>query len=198
MSANVDGLGFNKEMGPVIIEAKNVGSIQGRVAWDNGNVPGHYYSQVQHYMAVMGPEFEVGIVCALFNGNHYETRIVERNEEYIKDLLEAEKELWQRVKDKRFKDLLDDTHATQTALDKLYKQHIEETITTDDPGVLEHVKTYLQCNQDLKAIETKKREAKSHLKEVLGEHTEALLDGYVIRWKPNAKGVRRFEIKREG
>ena len=198
MSANVDGLGYSKEMGRVIIEAKNVGSIQGRVSWDNGNVPTHYYSQVQHYMCVMGEEFEVGIVCALFNGNHYETRIVERSNEFIKELLEAEKELWARVQEKRFKDLVDDSPATEKALNKLYSKHIEETLVTDDPEVLEFAKLYLKCNEELKALDTKKREAKSYLKEFLGEKTEAILDGFIVKWKPTLNGSRRFEVKKEG
>ena len=197
MSANLDGVGWSKELGFTILEAKNIGSRIGAAEWNSGNIPKHYFCQLQHYFCVMGPQFQNALICGLFSGNHFESRLVERDENFIETLVDAERELWSRIKEKRWKDLIDHTTSTSKALDQLYKDHQEKTITLDDEKSVEAANNYVEANQTIKEQEIIKTESKNHLKEMLKDHQEALIDGFVVRWKTTSRGERRFEIRKE-
>lgn len=197
MSANLDGVGWSKDLGWTILEAKNIGSRIGARDWNSGHVPKHYFCQLQHYFCVMGPEFQNALICGLFSGNHFESRLVERDENFIETLVDAERELWSRIKEKRWKDLIDDTNSTSSALDELYKHHKEKTIILEDEASREAAKRYVEANALIKEQQSIKTKSKNHLKEQLKESTEALIDGYSVRWKTTSRGERRFEVKKE-
>lgn len=100
MNANLDGLCHASHQ--VTIGGRTVEGVGGHEIKTSANgdgfgddeIPDSYYCQVQHYMAVTGlPWF---ILTAFFlnnkNARHY---IITRNDDFISDLIEKEKDFWE-------------------------------------------------------------------------------------------------------
>jgi putative phage-type endonuclease len=91
MRASVDGLSFD---GSTVLEIKCPLSRRDRVAAQQGQVPTHYYAQLQH---------ELEVSCATevhywsFDGSRGALVTIKSDREYLKRLLDAEAEFWQRV-----------------------------------------------------------------------------------------------------
>lgn len=91
MTASFDRLIIGENAG---LEIKTASSFK-RQEWDAGEIPPPYYLQCLHYMAVSG--FSKWYIAALIGGNHFTCWQIDRNEEDIKALLEAEADFWDKV-----------------------------------------------------------------------------------------------------
>ena len=99
MNANLDGICHAENQ--VTIDGVTVQGIGGHEIKTSGNgegfgdgeIPDSYWAQCQHYMAVMGYNWFILTVFFLTSrtGKHY---IVERNENFIENLIDAEKSFW--------------------------------------------------------------------------------------------------------
>ena len=63
--------------------------------WEGDEIPDAYFVQCQHYMLVTGAER--WYIAVLIGGNKFVWKVVERSEDDIKALLEAEKAFWNLV-----------------------------------------------------------------------------------------------------
>jgi putative phage-type endonuclease len=90
--ADLDGVvGCVKGMGG--LELKTADRSMAK-EWKEGELPDGYYCQIQHYNAVTGwPWFYV--FCLL--GKHPIIRYVPRNQPFIDDLMERERQLWEMI-----------------------------------------------------------------------------------------------------
>jgi putative phage-type endonuclease len=87
MRANLDGW---CEADVAVFEAKHVS------AWDKpDNVVSRYYPQLQHLMCVT--ETGVAYLSVFYGNNKHEWYAVERDDDYIADLVERERAFWQHV-----------------------------------------------------------------------------------------------------
>lgn len=94
MIANTDGTiqTVPDQEGPGVYEGKTT-SVFNAAQWSEG-VPLYYQIQVQHYLAVTGLRW--GSLCVLILGDREPLRWVdiERNEQFIDDLVERERRFW--------------------------------------------------------------------------------------------------------
>lgn len=90
MMASLDGLSMG---GDIIVEIKNANKLDHEMA-RNGKIPEKYYPQLQHQLDSLP-----GSVLHYWSFNNNEGVLVEveRDEGYIKDLIAAEGEFWQKV-----------------------------------------------------------------------------------------------------
>lgn len=93
MMASLDGVALD---GEIFVEIKNCNAGDHELA-KQGKVPEHYYPQVQHQLACTGLQ-----KMHYFSFHNNEGVIVEvkRNEEYINQLIEKEKQFWKCVQEK--------------------------------------------------------------------------------------------------
>lgn len=93
MMASLDGLALDEE---IFVEIKNCNASDHELA-KQGKVPDHYYPQVQHQLACTGLQ-----TMHYFSFHKNEGVIVEvkRNDEYITQLIEKEKQFWKCVQEK--------------------------------------------------------------------------------------------------
>ena len=89
MIANLDGRVVGEPAG---FEAKTAFSAD---YWEDGMLPPHYYAQVQHYMAVCG--FQFFYVAVLIQGRRLLWMKVDRDQNYIDNLVAEEAAFWQLV-----------------------------------------------------------------------------------------------------
>ena len=90
MLANLDGV-INLDGEMCIFEAKTASAYK-LDNWQSG-IPPEYMLQVQHYMAVTGAVKTY--IAALIGGNHFEYRLIERDDEMIAKIITMEKLFWE-------------------------------------------------------------------------------------------------------
>lgn len=90
MLADFDRLIVGEKAG---LECKTV-SPYSADKWSDGKIPMHYQMQVQHYLAVSG--YDCWYIAALIFGKEFIIRKIERDEEFIANLITIEENWWQR------------------------------------------------------------------------------------------------------
>jgi putative phage-type endonuclease len=171
MLANIDGfidldlddLG-EKRIG---LEIKTGGSFQLK-DWggmDGDEIPETYYAQVQHYMAVTG--VTEWVVFGLI-GNRRVYRPVHRNETYIANLVEEEREVWRAIESNdplQFPAPIG-LDAEDAAIRRL------TTPMTDEEVDLSHIETiidrYQSLSDEIKDMTKAKKEAQQIIKATMG------------------------------
>lgn len=91
LRASVDGVAAN---GTAVVEIKCGESVYRKVA-ASGDVPGYYYGQLQHILAVI-PLESIDFYCYLPGRPELHLKVA-RNERYIGRLLETEYLFWQKL-----------------------------------------------------------------------------------------------------
>jgi len=87
MRANLDGLCDDEA---VVFEAKHVS------AWDKADkVVSRYYPQLQHCMAVVGSQ--MAYLSVFYGNNQWDYYTVQRDEDYLAELIERERAFWWHV-----------------------------------------------------------------------------------------------------
>ncbi|MFR8758810.1 MAG: DNA-binding protein, partial [Clostridium sp.] len=95
----------------------------------DGGIPKEYQLQVQHYLAVCG--LKRAYIAVLIGGNHFLYYQVERDEEMIEKLLEAEKDFWEAHVLADVPPVPDDSKATSKYLDEKYSDPVEDIVRLD-------------------------------------------------------------------
>ena len=91
MLANLDGvIRIYDEF--CLFEAKTASAYKSD-EWKNG-IPQEYLLQIQHYMAVTGA-IRTSYIAVIIGGNHFEYRIIERDDKMIADIIAMEKQFWE-------------------------------------------------------------------------------------------------------
>lgn len=102
MFANFDRLGQRRGERPALIEIKTGGmdlhKNQGN--WGEpgtAEIPDEHYVQVLQQFALAGERYQTAYVPALLGGNDYREYVVQRDNEAIQNLIDLEKDFWQKV-----------------------------------------------------------------------------------------------------
>ncbi|AFC28367.1 hypothetical protein PM3016_1442 [Paenibacillus mucilaginosus 3016] len=187
MLANIDRWVIGKNEG---LEIKNT-SEYNRDEWAGDKVPVEYMLQCNHYMAVTGAER--WYVAVLIGGWDFQWRIIERDEELIRNLIEIEYNFWHNHV------LAKQPPAYGHQDTGLLKDRFPES----RPGAnmelgeehSELIRLVFDSKKALKRAEETHETAKNRMKAVMGEHETAWFQGEpVFTWKSNKKGVRSFKI----
>jgi predicted phage-related endonuclease len=139
-----------------IFEIKNVDSWQYKEKWIDGQPPRHIYCQVQHQMLVAG--YQEAFIGVLAGGNEPHLVRIERNEEFISEILKRSEDLWRRVCE-------NDPPAQQQGKDDwVYQQFAEPGKVIGAAGdAVELVKKYRQWNTVASRANRKKAELKGRI-----------------------------------
>lgn len=110
--ASVDRLVVGEDAG---LECKTASGYMEK-EWEGDEIPDAYFVQCQHYMLVTGAER--WYIAVLIGGNKFVWKCVERSEDDIKALLEAEKAFWRKVETKEMPDVDGSESCTQALAEK--------------------------------------------------------------------------------
>lgn len=176
MVANID----RKVVGEnAILECKTANQYLAN-EWQDDEVPASYLLQVQHYLFVTGAE--VGYIAVLIGGQKFVWKEVQRDEELIEVIIEAEKEFWKMVQDKT-PPALDGSSAAEKYLKERYKEAEEDKSIELGFEYKDKIKTYLDMKVQLKNFETQVKELENHIKFEIGNAEYAHAPGYSLSWK---------------
>lgn len=179
MLANVDRTVIGENAG---LEIKTAGVRQCR-KWKDDEIPDAYYCQCLHYMAVTGADR--WYIAVLIGGNEALYKTVERNEDDIKALIEAEAGFWKLV-ETRTPPPVDGSDSCAAALSAQYKggdPNFSVVLQSDAEDVIESLENDKAIMDALKKQITEKE---NQLKALLGNAEEGTTDHYRVLWKTQA------------
>lgn len=161
---------------------------------ENGEIPAQYYAQCQHYMLVKGYDkmylailvFQRGIYCLE----------VERNEEFIKELLAAEIDFWTNYIEKDQMPPPDGSDASMEAIKQIYPSDTNPQMQL--PNADAEIKRYLELGKAIKDIEEEKKKIQAQLCARLGDTGVGIDTEYACSWKTQARtSVDSAKLKKE-
>jgi putative phage-type endonuclease len=192
MVAHLDGIIYcEKEKTPGVLEIKNVSEWK-KDEWQNGEAPAEYLVQIQHNMEVT--DFRWGYLVALIGGNHLEMLRVERDENLIRQIVEAEREFWNENIIKRVPPAFG--ASDEDILKALYPQAEEKKCITLPPSldVLLDERDTLKLR--IKELESQLETIENMLKGELGEAEKGVTQYHEVRW-PNVYRLNEKQLLQE-
>lgn len=154
MLANVDRTVVGENAG---LEIKTAGVSQYK-KWQDDEIPDAYYCQCLHYMAVTGADS--WYIAVLLGGNEAVWKKIDRNEDDIQTLIEAEKNFWNLVQTKTpppidgsescanaLRDKYADGEDAEVALDESFDKLIDEIMA--DTKTIDMLKENIQLRKNM-------------------------------------------------
>ena len=185
MLANVDRLVIGHKAG---LECKTAGQYTAD-DWAMG-VPEFYQAQVQHYMAVTG--YKVWYVAVLIGGQEFKFFKLTRDNQFIKELIETERDFWQKVENKT-PPPIDGTRASSELIKRLYPEAEKGKETELPYEAYQLIQQYDQACEDEKRVKLLKDEAANNLKDMLGTAEKGFIHDRQVTW--SSVTSKRFDSK---
>ena len=192
MTASFDRLLVGEDAG---LECKTSNAFK-QSEWDEGEIPPSYYVQCQHYMMVSGlPRW---YIACLIGGNHFVSWIVERNEEDIIALEQAEVDFWDKVQ-RHIMPRVDGSDSSASSLQKIYKGGNVEPVTLPMESI-ELLKRFDELKAMKADIETQVKDVQNKLCAMLGDNEIGIIcegeeNERIITWK-TVSGRTTIDTKR--
>lgn len=180
LTANIDRRVVGENAG---LEAKTMGSFNG-YNLEAGEIPSHYYCQVQHYMMVMGFDKMYLAILVLQRGLY--TFEIPRNDDFIRQLREAEVDFWTNYVEKNVVPEPDGSDASLATLKEFYPQSAKGTEVTI-PGLDRLVQDYKAAADREKEAKELKTTIQSQICAKLGSNEVGLGVAYGVSWKSQSK-----------
>jgi putative phage-type endonuclease len=177
IKANVDRMVVGES---AVLECKTANAFLAK-EWEGDEIPATYLVQVQHYLMVTGKE--KGYIAVLIGGNRFIWKDVERDEELINMIFEAEKHFWEFHVQQFNPPELDGSSAAEKYLKEKYDraENGKEIVL---PGECKDLLVqYEKIKSDEKLIKTAKTEIENKIKQELKEAETGLIDSYIVSWK---------------
>ena len=185
--ANVDRMIVGENAG---LECKtaNVLSLQ---RYKNGEYPSEYYCQCMHYMAVTGAER--WYLAVLVFGTEFKIFTIDRDEEEIAALMEAERSFWENNVQKHEPPAPMGTEQNDETLSAMYPTG-EPDKKIQLVGFDKALTRYAEVKALIKKLESEKKEIEQNIKAEMGDAVRADTDKYKISWR----NVQRKDIDTAG
>ena len=186
--------GDNKKEG--ILECKTISAFAAKV-WEI-EIPPMHVAQLQFYL--LQADLEYGELATLKDGKYFEVLPFERNEEFIRLIIESSKDFWDRVTRARilkqdgkpYEQLepeIDNQEAYKSFLSERYKaepKKIKPELFYYELGT-----QYLGLNEEIKSLETKQDEIANQIKAYMKESdTMNFGASGTITWKQNKTSMK--------
>lgn len=180
ITANVDRKVVGENAG---LECKTMGSFNGYNLEAN-EVPAHYFCQIQHYCMVMGYERMYLAILVLQKGLYVVE--IERDDDFIKKLREAEITFWKHYIEKGIMPAPDGSDASVETLKELYPE-AEKNTEIAIFGLDQMIRDYTAFQELEKQYHEKAEEVKSRICAKLGDNETGVGDNYKCTWKNQSR-----------
>lgn len=190
MVGNIDReIAKSENSTPGILEIKTKGAF---INWEGDEIPPYYHIQIQHYMAVYGYTWGS---FAVLDFNKFEVIItdVERDDEFIKNLINEEAKFWDLVQNKT-PPIIELTKSCADFLKECYSKSKSIIINLSENLMATHYATELKiAKESIKYYKKSELECETFFMNELKEAEKAIGDGYTITWK-NDKDSTKFDM----
>lgn len=155
----------------------------------NGEYPANYYVQMTHYLCVTGKKR--WYLAVLIGNREFRTFVLERDEEEISALMEAEKEFWKLVETDTPPEA-DGMKSTTNTIQKLYPVSNDNVENLFSCRI--ELDKYSALSKQIKELELLKEESANKIKASMGTSGSGECDGYKVSWKSSTR--KSFDSKR--
>lgn len=193
LCANVDGLVMNDNSeAETILEVKCSHQFMASEWGTNESdvIPMQYLAQVAHYCHVL--DIDRAYIAVLIGGNEYRQYCYNRDKELEETLLNACKEFWQCIQDKK-----EPKPITDVDLRLMFPKHAPDKILTASKEIQDELRAIVVAKDMIKFFEKSADDSKFKLMEYM-QDAECLQDdsGKILAtWKTNKAGNRTFLLK---
>jgi len=184
--ANVDRLIVGENAG---LECKTT-SVLNLKNFKNGEFPENYYVQCMHYMAVTG--YKKWYLAVLILGKEFKVFEIERDEDEIKALMEAEREFWTCV-EKGEPPMIDGSEATTNTIKTVLAESNDDTPVNlfAYDSTLEQ---YIALSKQIKELENLRDEMANKVKVFMDSSAKGESDKYKVSFASSLR--QSFDSKR--
>lgn len=179
--ANVDRIIVGEDAG---LECKTT-SVMNLKKFKNGSYPESYYVQCVHYMAVTGAQ--KWYLAVLVLNTEFMWFEIERDEDEIKALMEAEAEFWKYVEADR-PPMVDGNEATTEAIKTIYSAGTPGT-SIDLFGLETTCDGIEVVKRQIKELEALKDEHENRIKVLMAENEKGRCGLYSISWTSSQRST---------
>lgn len=188
--ANVDRLIVGEDAG---LEIKTTSELNMK-RFKNGEYPGNYYCQCVHYLAVTGKKR--WYLAVLIGNREFKIFTIERDEEEIKALMEAEHDFWVRYIETRKAPPADGSGSTSEAIKQIF--NVESGETVELPGMDSIFQQRALIQKQIKQLKEQQDELDNQVKVAMGSASKAICGMYSVSWKlQDTGGLDRDRIRKD-
>lgn len=179
ITANVDRDVIGENAGLECKTTNNYNSYD----FEGGEVPAYYYAQCQHYMAVKG--YDRMYLAVLVWGREFHALTVERNDDFIRDMIEKECDFWENYVEAKKMPAPDGSEATDDALKELWPQ--SNGMEIQDPKFDSDIREYRELGDAIKRLKEQQNEVKERLVIRLAEAEKGVGTDFYCTYKSSTR-----------
>lgn len=149
--------------------------------WEGEHIPPAYICQLQHYMAVLG--YEKAYIAVLIGGQQFVWKELERDDEFIEMMIEAEKYFWKNHVLKRVPPEIDGSKPATEFLNKMYPEDNGETIMLPSDEAEMLIEAIELIKAEVKEKQALQKEYENKLKLMIGEAETGVTPRFEVKYK---------------
>lgn len=152
-------------------------SVMNLKKFKNGEFPEQYYAQCVHYIAVTGADR--WYLAVLILGREFLWFVIERDQDEIDALMNAEREFWEQYVIPDVPPPVDGLHPTTSALNAMFPNSVSEEKMIDRENVIQN---WFALQKQIKALEKQRELCAQIVKGDLGNAEKGICGAYQISW----------------
>ena len=177
--ANVDRMIVGEK---AILECKTT-SAYNLKEWEDDEIPDSYIVQVQHYLGVLGPEYKKACFAVLIGGNKFVWKEIERDDELIAMIFQAEIEFWNEKVLGGKAPVLDGSSAAEEYLKQRYAEAEGGKVVDLTSDNKTRIQQYLQLKEQINELSLQAKELENQIKHEMKEAEYGFIGNYQTSWK---------------
>jgi putative phage-type endonuclease len=177
MMANIDREVVGEK---AILECKTTSAYNSK-EWEGDEVPASYLIQINHYMAVLG--YDKCYIACLIGGNKFVWKEVNRDEDLINLIIEAEKHFWEYNVKRNNPPALDGSSAAEKYIKERFdKAEKGKTVSLSSESE-QNILKYFIAKRALDEFSTEVKKLENLLKMDLADAESGSVGTYIVNWK---------------
>ena len=177
--ANVDRMIVGEK---AILECKTT-SAYNLKEWEDNEIPDSYIVQVQHYLGVFCPRYKKTYFAVLMGGNKFVWKEIERDDELIAMIFQAEVEFWNEKVLGGKAPALDGSSAAEEYLKQRYSEAEGGKVVDLTSANKTRIQQYLQLKEQINALTLQAKELENQIKHEMKEAEYGFIGNYQTSWK---------------
>ncbi|MDY7044400.1 YqaJ viral recombinase family protein [Virgibacillus sp. M23] len=150
--------------------------------WDSEEIPEAYLVQVQHYLGVTG--YEKAYIAVLIGGQKFVWKEIERDDELIQMIFDAEVHFWNHHVLGNNPPALDGSSAAERFLKERYAESDPDKVIDLSFSYKEKLDNLLELKQNIKQLQELAKQTENQIKNELQDAETGFVKNYQVNWKP--------------
>ncbi|AXM89360.1 hypothetical protein B379_09580 [Anoxybacillus ayderensis G10] len=165
-----------------ILECKTASAFLAK-EWEGDDIPEAYIVQMQHYLGVLGPEYQKGYFAVLIGGQKFIWKEIERDDELIEMIFVAEIDFWKNHVEKNVPPALDGSSAAEEYLKKRYYKVETGKIVDLKYEYKNKIEELLSLKETIRELDERARLLENEIKNELKDAEIGFIQNYQVNWK---------------